>query len=354
MTAEQRFALHLRDEAAGCRALGSAIYGTLLDRCADDLEAGGPVADVLADHLEHRRRDAVGLRLLAGVHALVLTGEAPELAAFYGSAGGRWDGDENGNEDALWGRFRDVLVARGAFVRGWLDRAPQTNEVGRAAALAGGLLHTVTEAALPIRLVEIGASAGLNLRADHFRIEGDAGRSGPAGSPLVLTDAWHGVMLPDVAVEVVERVGVDLAPIDPTTADGGIRLMAFVWPDQTARFERLRGALEVARQVPVELRAGDAVGAVRDLHLQDGTWTVLWHSVFRQYLQDEQYAELIASIAALGEKATATACFAHLMLEPRASSPPDAFPVVLTTWPGGRRRTLGTAPAHGLPVTWTA
>jgi hypothetical protein len=284
---------------------------------------------------------------MAGVHSVVLSGGAPELAAFYPSVGGDADQDE-----AIWPAFCAVLLAHDGTIRRWLDHAPQTNEVGRAAALAGGLRYVAAEAQLPIRLVEIGASAGLNLRADRFRIEGSGG-NGPVDSPLVMAGAWQGDAPPDVEVDVVSRLGVDLAPIDPTTDEGRLRLMAFVWADQADRFERLRGALDVARRVPADLRSGDAVAAVRALTLSDGTWTVLWHSVFRQYLDNDALAALGDAVVAVGDAASAEARLAHLTLEPETTSTPGAFPVVLTTWPGGHRRTLGTAPAHGIPVTWT-
>jgi len=341
-------AAHFRFQAEGCRALGSALYATLLERAADDLESSGVVAGVLAGHLDHRRRDAVALRMMAGVHAVVLERRAPALARYYPSVGGTASPDEPG----LWDEFRAVLADNVDAVREWLGHPPQTNEVGRAAALAGGLFHVAGEAALPIRLVEIGASAGLNLRADRFRIEGRVAARGPESSALVMKDAWLGVAPPDVEVDVVYRVGIDVAPIDPVTESGRLRLTAFVWPDQLDRLERLRGALDVARAFPADLRREDAIRAVRELTLRDGTWTVLWHSVFRQYLDDASYAELTAAIDALAQAATPSARFAHLMLEPEPTSTADTFPVVLTTWPGGERRVLGTAPAHGLPVTW--
>lgn len=181
----------------------------LLERCAEDLEASGPTAAVLAAHMSLRRRDVLPLRMLAGVHALVLTGAAPTLAAYYPSVGG-----SGGDEAMLWSAFQQVLVENRESVSRWLDHAPQTNEVGRAAALAGGLRHVLAEASFPVRLVEIGASAGLNLRADHFRIDGVVASSGPADSPLVLRGAGFGAVPPAVATEVVERLGVDLAPID--------------------------------------------------------------------------------------------------------------------------------------------
>jgi hypothetical protein len=259
-----------------------------------------------------------------------------------------------GEEQLLWECFRLVLSEYGEAIRPWLDQVPQTNEVGRGAALAGGLAFIAAESALPVRLVEIGASAGLNLRADRFRIAGDVAVRGPETSPLVLANAWQGVAPPEVAVDVIDRAGVDLAPIDPTTEDGQLRLRAFVWADQVGRHERLEAAFQIAAQVPAALSAGDAIAAVQQLSLAAGTWTVLWHSVFRQYLDSDRYGELDAAIIALGEQATSTMRFAHLTLEPERTSTPNAYPVVLTTWPGARRRTLATAPAHGLPVTWRA
>jgi hypothetical protein len=202
-------------------------------------------------------------------------------------------------------------------------------------------------------LVEIGASAGLNLRADRFRIEGRVATRGPESSALVLADAWLGAVPPDNVPDVVDRLGVDLAPIDPIAEDGRLRLMAFVWADQPDRLARLRGALDVAQAVPAELQAADAVETVKQLRLLDGHWTVLWHSVFRQYLDDAGLADLAAAIETVGAAATTTAPFAHLMLEPEPTSTPGAFPVTLTTWPDGDRQVLGTAPAHGVPVTWS-
>jgi hypothetical protein len=345
---ENRVAADFRWQAQECRVLGSPLYGMLLDRCADDIDAGGPTAELLEGHLGLRRRDVLPLRFLAGVHAVVLTGQAPQLAEFYPSAGGEVPGDE----ESIWERFRAVLIEHREAIEPWLDHAPQTNEVGRGAVLAGGLSFIGAESPLPVRLVEIGASAGLNLRADHFRIAGDVAQRGPENSPLVLPGAWRGVAPPQVAVGVVDRVGIDLAPVDPLTRDGQLRLKAFVWPDQVGRHARLDAAFQIASQVPARLVAGDAIAAVQELRLVPDTWTVLWHSVFRQYLDTARYDDLDAAIRALGEQATPTMRLAHLTLEPERGSAADAFPVVLTTWPGARRRSLATAPAHGVPVTW--
>jgi hypothetical protein len=165
----------------------------------------------------------------------------------------------------------------------------------------------------------------------------------------VLAGGWLGDAPPDSEIEVVERLGGDLAPIDPLTGDGRLRLTAYIWPDQAERLARLRGALTIAAQVPAELRTESAPDTLAGTWLEQGTWTVLWHSIFRQYLDEMQRAELAAGIARLGAAATGQARFAYLYLEP---SHAGGCRVTLTTWPGEQRRVLGSAPAHGLPVHW--
>lgn len=98
------------------------LYGELLARLADDLEAGGPTADICRGHLGAPRGDAVQLRLLAGVFRIVLRGDAPELERFYPSLGGAAPPDQ------VWPPFRAVLAAQVEELRGALDLAPQTND----------------------------------------------------------------------------------------------------------------------------------------------------------------------------------------------------------------------------------
>lgn len=337
----------LRLQAGACRELGSQLYGDLLLHAADDLQAGGLVARVLDGFLDDQLKSALALRLLGGVHAIVLSGRAPALAAFYPSAGGT--PERRRGSPRAWAAFQEVLADFCGEVRSWLDHPPQTNEVGRAAALIGGLRHITAEAPLPVRLVEIGASAGLNLRADRFCVPGRAGSYGDRGSPVVLTDGWLGDAPPDSQIEVVERIGGDLAPIDPLSDDGRLKLTAYIWPDQAERIARLRGALTIAAQVPAELRSEPAIVTVASTALAQGSWTVLWHSIFRQYLDETQRAELAARVAGLGAAATAQARLAYLYLEPSRAG---GCRVTLTTWPGKIRRVLGSAPAHGLPVHW--
>ncbi|MCP9971689.1 DUF2332 domain-containing protein [Actinomadura madurae] len=233
-------------QAQACADLGSPMYAELLTRAADD--PGEAVADVL----EGRTGPGFVLGMLGTVHRLVLEGRVPELAAHYPTAGGTADPLE------AWPAFRDVLAAHAAEIRDGLADPPQTNEVGRAAPLVGGLLAVAEAARLPVRLLEIGASAGLNLRADRFRLLHETGSYGPE-SPVVLPGAWRGLPPVDAPLAIAERRGCDPHPLDAASAGARRRLLSYVWPDQTARVERLRAAFEVAAQVPAAVvRAGAA------------------------------------------------------------------------------------------------
>jgi hypothetical protein len=151
---------------------------------------------------------------------------------------------------------------------------------------------------------------------------------------------------------VIGRTGGDREPIDPTTAPGRLALMSYVWPDQADRMARLRGALAIAAQCPADLRQELASDTLARITLAEGSWTVLWHSIVRQYLDDDQRAAVTRRIAALGAAATPSARFAHLALEPHRRTANGECLVTLATWPGGEQRTVGSAPPHGLPVTW--
>lgn len=336
-------------QARACERLGSVMYAELLDAMAFDIDAAGVTARVLAGHERDPGPDAVALRLLGALHELVLSEELPDLARFYPSVGGHWS-----LEDA-WPVVELSLADRLPDLSDALARAPQTNEIGRASALLGGLLHVARAHGLPVVLHEIGASAGLNLRADQFRYGWDDQWWGPATSPVSLVDAWRGTLPPvDVPLHVLERHGTDLAPIDPVSAAGRRRLMSYVWPDMAVRLERLRGALDLAAQAPASLAPAEALTAVRELSLTPGTTTVLWHSVMWQYLDESTRHAIEEHLEVLGGTASPHAPLAHLFLEPTRRTPDSDHEmlVVLRTWPDPSTTILGTAAPHGVPTTW--
>lgn len=338
----------LRAQGQFCARSGSPMYGELFELVATDVAAGGVFATILTGHEDDPSRLAVPLRLLGGLHRLVLDGRAPQLRRWYPSTGGSWDAGP------AWPEIEGVAAAHAEALRAALRQPPQTNEVGRSAALIGALLRVNHESRLPIRLFEIGSSAGLNLRADHYHYRFAGGEWGPDDSRVIIDDAWRGALPPGGGVRIVERHGYDIAPIDVTGGDGELTVLSYVWPDQTARLERLRGAIEVARRVPARLQRETAADAVAGLTLAADALTVLWHSITWQYLPDEERDAVRSRVRALGAQAGQRSPFVHLTLEPSRDGPgaPIRFLVRARRWPGGELEILADCHPHGPPVRW--
>lgn len=331
-----------------CAAMGSAMYGDLLPLIGRDVEADGVFARIFVGHENDSGRLALPLRLLGGLHRLALDGRAPALRRWYPSAGGTW------NVQQAWPDIRQAASDYADYLRAALDQPPQTNEVGRSAALLGGLLTLTERFGLPVRLFEIGCSAGLNLRADYYRYRYPGGEWGPADSPVTIDDAWRGDLPPPVDLIIAERHGYDIAPLDATDAAGELTLLSYVWPDQQVRLDRLRGAISVARVVPATLHRRNATQAVAGLGLADGTLTVLWHSIMWQYLSLPEQSTIEATVDKIGARATPSSAFAHLTLEPhrRTRESDVEFVVRARCWPGGDDRLLAACSPHGPPVIW--
>jgi len=278
------------------------------------------------------------LRLLSALHHLVLSGHAPQLADHYPSVGG------TAPPAGAWAAAEHALADDADLVAARLDRTVQTNEPGRCVSLFGGLLWLAERHRMPIRLLEIGASAGLNLNADRYRyVVGGAALGDPA-CELAFVEPWIGAPVGDLAgaasLDVCERAGCDPAPIDPTTDDGLRSLMCYVWPDELDRLARLRLAAQIAAKHPVQIDRSDAADwlARRLTAAPDGVLTVVWQSVVRQYLEAAEWDAIKARIRC----GAATIPLAWLVLEPGA----DGFELRCL---GGTARRPATAGDRRVP-----
>ena len=337
-----------RAQAEQCGLHGSLLTEALLSGAADDLDAGGPVAELLEPLATDPPGTVPSLRFAGALHRLVLERRAPALALHYPSVGGTAPLRD------LWPTARRAVHEHLGALRGLVARPVQTNEVGRSAALYGGLLHVAAQTRLPVRLLEVGASAGLNLLVDHFAYRiGDVVFGDPA-SPVVMDQPWQGPH-PVGTVRVVERRGCDLAPVDPLTTDGRLTLTSYVWADQLGRLERLRGALQVAAGLPVHVERCTAAAFLAGelAEPRPGVATVVWHSVVRQYLAPDERDRVEAVLAAAGARADDRAPLYRLTMEPeRVGQGSFDFHLELMSWPGGGSRILADCQGHGPPVRW--
>ena len=269
------------------------LYGVLLDEMARDLELGGPTERIFRDHLDAPRREAVHLRLLAAIYRIVLRGGAPELVPFYPSLGGDADPEH------AWAQLRPLLDRHSDELRASLDSPLQTNEVGRSTALALGLFEAARGSGLRrVRLLELGASAGLNLNVDRYRLIGPDWSWGPGDARLVLDTGVGGIR--PAPLEIVERGGCDLSPVPIDSEVARRHLTSFVWPFELERHARLQAALDVASAHPVVVdQATASTWLEQRLAVEPGddVLTVVWQSITEQYWTKEE-SEAVAALVA--------------------------------------------------------
>jgi len=339
-------------QSGACAAFGSPFSAAILALAARDIDGGGPVAGLTEPWAGAGTRalvgDAIPLRWLGCAHDLVLAGEAPDVAAAYPTPA------RPGDPAAAWSALREAMVARPQRFADFMNHEPQTNEVRRSACLLPGFLTVAKETGLPLRLFEIGASAGLNQLWDRYYYDlGDAGAWGDPASPVGLDAAWSGGRPPlDAPAAVVSRAACDRKPVDIRDPVARRRLKAYLWPDQFERLARLDAAIAMALAAGTRVDAEDAVTwTARRAAPEEGAATVLFHSIFWQYLPAETQGALTASIEELGARASATAPFAWLRMEPPPSNLVDIH-LRLTLWPSGEDRLLAHVHPHGASVDW--
>lgn len=228
----------------------SPLYTAIVESAAEDEELLALVASA-------PEASQYPLMMLAAVHDMVLAGELPELAVVY----------HDGPADAAPPLFRAAMLDHREHVLSVLrNRFVQTNECGRAPLLALGLAVVAAELGEPAALVDAGASAGLNLRYDQYRLEiGEHGVWGDPGSPVVCGCEMRGTPPPSLRfVDVPFRIGLDRAPVDVKDPVAARWLLACTWPD-TGRLERTRAAIEIAASAPPDIRTGDLVTGIGPL-----------------------------------------------------------------------------------------
>ncbi len=283
----------------------------------------------------------VPLRLFAAVHYLVLSGAAP---------------------GALSGRYEDfvgALAEHEPALRARIEtHGVQTNEVQRCTMLLPTFLAAAGSTGLPLELIELGPSAGLNLLVDRYRYRYANGSFGPAESLLELTVEERDGHVPAALLErelvIRRRRGIDLAPVDATTADGYLLLRSFVWPGLDERVARLDAAVETLRGTPErpELIKGDYTAVLPAL-LADrpaDALTVVFETFSTIYLPEavaRQLADALETAAADGRPLA----WASVRRWDLGAGTDAAFELELRVWPDAAQVAARVDP-HGNTLDW--
>lgn len=360
-------ARHTRD-FADHTARKLPLYRHLAGAVATDREVLGRL---LLAHPDQRTPNL----LLAAVHDVLLSGDDDPLAAWYGSITDPVRPVGEGDDDP-WPHFRRLALDHPVVTEHLATRAIQTNEVGRCVTLLPALAGVAATApgaapggARPLGLVEVGASAGLNLLLDRYayRYEPD-GTVVNGAATLELTCTVRGTRPVPVPAEVptlASAVGLDLAPVDLSDRDAARWLVACQWPDQPERVHRARTAIALAHGDPPHVVRGDAVEDLAPLVEVVGhhALPVVVSTWVLAYLPAERQRALLRVLDALGADRDLTLVLAEqpsqvpgLDLPGRPDGRPDALATALVRldWRDGERTAarLADQHPHGTWIEW--
>jgi len=332
----------LRRHASVALQLGSRFVADVLEAGERQLDRAPLTAALIRNWPVNPSRDAVAMRFNAVLHAIARGGTHPALTALYAK--------QHGAFDDVIGR---VMAAEDEAIAVAMRAVPQTNEVGRSAAIAAALMVAQKQLGLPFELLEIGSSCGLNLNLGHYSFDLGSTLAGAIASKVHIAPAWTGPAIPSAPIEVIAARGVDLNPLragDPTTRD---RLLSYVWADQQERILRLEQALQLAERFPPCVDRGDAaswLSARLNADQQDDVCRVVFHSMVLQYLTANERATIEATISSAATAATRRRPLARIGFEwtPRR----DEVRLYLTCWPDGETQLLATCHAYGDWIDW--
>ena len=241
--------------------------------------------------------------LLGAVHFLLLQGVVHPLAAYYPSL----TPTPPPPVDPYPAFHAFCLEHREALLTLISCRLVQTNEVRRCGCLLPAFaLIASRQPGRPLALVEIGASAGLNLLWDRYGYDyGEGGRFGDPGSPVQIACELRGSARPPLShafPTIATRVGIDLNPVDVRDPDAVLWLRALVWPDEVGRAEVLLKALGIAQQSPPRLIGGDATERLAEVlaAIPDDQRLCVFHTHTVNQFPPEARAHLSALLAEHG------------------------------------------------------
>lgn len=331
-------------QIAACRSLGSPLTAGVLAGVLAAADTTTRTGRRILDWPGDPKLDAMMLRIAGGLHALARSGLDAGLSAHYAARSEEWTGE-----------IRRVLAEWDDWLFPWLDNPPQTNEVARSGVLFPGVMEVARRFGPKIDILELGASAGLNLNMDRFSYDLGGVAAGDPASPVKITPEWRGSRIVPGAVEVVQRSGVDLNPIDVADRAIAESMMAYVWPDQPERMERAGAAIGLAQRYPVRVDEADGADWIEGMLAQPqlaDTTRLVYHSIALQYFTADARARVEKAVEAAGAVAAGERRIAWLAMEFGSM---QGYPrLTLRCWPGGgQEEVLANCHPHGAWVEWT-
>jgi hypothetical protein len=234
-----------------------------------------------------------------------------------------------------------------------LSRTTQTNEPARCSVL----LPLLAQLRPPLALLEVGASAGLCLIPDRYGYDYGVHRIEPPASagiaaPVFPCSIRGAVPLPTRVPEVAWRAGLDLNPIDLSSAEDAAWLETLVWPGQDGRAERLRAAIALARRDLPNIVRGNLLTDLEPLIAtapKDAT-LVVFHTATLAYVtpqaRRDRFAATVRASNAFWISNEAPLLFPSFAERAPPAPAPGCFLLALNGKP------LAWTGAHGQSIDW--
>ncbi len=318
-------------EARKARTFGKTFMASVFESLARTLWSAPAVLQTIETWPGDLASAGVIFRVNAGLHALARSERFAALQAIYRGAGAGTVTDPVQLDLAI----TEALAAGEDVLLAWLRGPTQTNEVARLAGLAAVLSELSAASPLPSRILELGASAGLNLNLAHYAIRLGELELGTPTSAVQIAPRWSGPSPIAGPVVIADASGVDLCPLDVTRPTHAERLHAYIWPGENAREERLCKAIALAHRHPPKIEQGSAADWLeRELKAPQplGERRVVFHAMVLQYMPEAERVRIRQLLAEAGACATVERPLAHVAIEWNAAR--SDVEVKVASWDG--------------------
>lgn len=264
-----------------CKGGRSELYYAMAMRIAEDKE-------LLSLAANRRERQPIPNLFFAAIHYLLLQDQEHELATYYPSI------NRHAVEQPPFALFKAFCLEHSTAIKTIMgSRIVQTNALNRTAYLMP-IFSALFPAGEPINLIDIGASAGLNLHLDNYKYHYNGEYRIGTGPVHIETEIRTGQLPPfQQMVKINRKIGIDQNPLDVKEVDNAHWLKALIWADQRERFNRIAAAVSLAQQSDLELIKAKNITDFRDVILAQDTKTplVVYHThVLYQFTPEERMA----------------------------------------------------------------
>ncbi|WP_155591394.1 DUF2332 domain-containing protein [Lysinibacillus cavernae] len=301
-TLSRQFRIFAKHECEG----SSPLYEHLANKIADDWD----LLDIAT--FIPQNQPAPNL-LLAAVHYLLASSKDP-LRNFYAS----FTATPHPIQKAFPFFKAFVLAHVDELKIVFQEKLVQTNEIRRCAYLYPMMTEIYNKHQQPLALIEIGASAGLQLGMDHYNYCYNQQLSiTNTKNAVVLSSENRGETLPISLTNspvVCKRIGIDLNPIDLRREEDSQWLQALIWPEHHERRLLFNEALPIFHKLNIQLIKGDAIQLVKELSqtIEQEAMLVVYHTHVANQMPLESRHALIEQLKEISMERPLYHCYNNL------------------------------------------